>query len=102
MSVIVIYSSNKIGRNEYEHIRSKAGWESNPPEGIVSHACAFDSNGNLLIFDVWETEAQMEKFMSGRIGPVVSQMGLPPPGIKVLPAHNVNVFAPANEFAVAG
>jgi hypothetical protein len=45
------------------------------PEGLLIHTAGFDHDAGLFrIFDVWETRAHGEKFITERLNPVVEPM----------------------------
>ena len=45
------------------------------PEGLLIHTAGFDLDAGVFrIFDVWETRAQGEKFISERLQPILEPM----------------------------
>ena len=48
------------------------------PDGILSHAAAVQGDA-FVVFEVWESQAQQEAFMSSRLGPALGQAGAPQP-----------------------
>ena len=48
------------------------------PPGILSHAAAVQGDA-FVVFEVWESKAQQEEFMSSRLGPALGQAGAPEP-----------------------
>lgn len=48
------------------------------PAGIVSHAAGVQGDA-FVVFEVWESKAQQEEFMSSRLGPALGQAGAPEP-----------------------
>lgn len=62
----------------YEQIRAKLGDE--PPKGLITHVAIKQPEG-LRYIDVWDTEADWERFREERLEPVVGEVlasyGLP-------------------------
>ncbi len=48
------------------------------PDGLVSHVGA-SKDGGLVVFEVWESQAKQEAFMSGRLGAALAEASAPPP-----------------------
>jgi len=53
----------------YERIRHGLGDE--PPAGLIVHLAVAKPDGGLRYYDVWETEADFERFGEERLHPVV-------------------------------
>ncbi|HEY5977796.1 MAG TPA: hypothetical protein VIT85_08050 [Solirubrobacterales bacterium] len=75
---------------QYEAVHEQMGVESDPPEGMIFHA-AGPIDGGWGVLDFWESRAQFDAFLEGRIGPAMAALGdaaLPNPEIKEFPVHN--------------
>ena len=48
------------------------------PAGLISHTGA-TGGGNLVVFEVWDSVASQEAFMSSRLGAALAQVGVPEP-----------------------
>ena len=48
------------------------------PDGILSHTGAIEGD-SIVVFEVWESRAKQEAFMSARLGPALAQAGVPQP-----------------------
>ena len=44
------------------------------PEGNLVHTAGFAPDGTFRIFDVWETQEQMDAFMNDTLGPMLGEM----------------------------
>jgi hypothetical protein len=53
----------------YERIRDGLGDE--PPAGLIIHLAVEQPEGGVRYYDVWETEADFERFAEERLHPVV-------------------------------
>ena len=53
------------------------------PDGLVSHSAGWDEDAGVFrIFDIWETQAQAQRFIDGTLMPFVQQFmasGAAPP-----------------------
>ena len=56
----------------YQRIRDGLGPEL--PKGLLSHTAAELPEGGLRYYDVWESEADWDRFAEERLHPVVHQM----------------------------
>jgi hypothetical protein len=78
-------------------VTEEMGVDADPPKGMIVHV-HYEENGQIHIFDIWDSEADYQDFAENRLGPamakVAQQQGvpLPPPdagGPDVVPAHRV-------------
>lgn len=53
--------------------------EGDWPAGLLSHTGATNAAGDLMVFEVWDSQASQEAFMSSRLGPALGQAGVPQP-----------------------
>ena len=63
-----------------KHVESSVG----VPDGLVSHSAGFDEDAGVFrIFDIWESEAQAQRFLDETImpalEPLMSSGDAPPP-----------------------
>lgn len=58
-----------INAEIYSHI--VAGLGEAPPKGMISHLAVERPEGGLRYIDIWETEADFERFAEERLHPVV-------------------------------
>ena len=49
------------------------------PVGLLSHTGAAGSDGGFVVFEVWESQEAQAAWMASRLGPALSQAGLPEP-----------------------
>jgi len=61
------------------------------PDGAIFHWVAKTDDG-ILVVDVWETDAQFNRFAEEQIGPYTQQVGIPaPPVVTRYEVHNTLV-----------
>jgi hypothetical protein len=87
MAVLLSLRWAGVTPEKYEAARSRIRWEEEPPPGIVMHAAAFDDEG-IRVFDVWDTEADWERFAAEQLGPTAKEVGIVgEPETELLPLH---------------
>jgi hypothetical protein len=87
MAIVMVMHWPEVGKEQYEEARKRVNWEGKQPEGARNHVSWFD-NG-LHVVDVWESEADLNRFIEQRLMPVVKgEMKTPgDPRVQVFPAH---------------
>jgi hypothetical protein len=55
-----------VSREDLEALSAAAGSVENPPEGLIVHT-ATETAGGVRVVDVWESQAQFEKFRDDRL-----------------------------------
>jgi hypothetical protein len=80
--------------DQYDEVRKRVGWESNPAAGGLFHVASFGPaytpgvDGALYVTDIWESAAQFEEFAGTRLMPVVKELGITSePTIVMLDTH---------------
>jgi hypothetical protein len=77
---------------QYDAMNAEMGVEENRPDGLIFHAAGPIKDG-WGILDFWESRAQFDTFLEGRIGPAAAALGdagpPSPPEIKEFPVHNM-------------
>ena len=69
-----------INRDVYADIIAELGQD--PPVGLIVHIAQVMNDGHLQYLDVWESEADCDRFTHDRLHPVVG---------RVLARHNIRV-----------
>jgi hypothetical protein len=76
---------------QYDAVNAEMGVEADPPEGLIFHAGGPIDDG-WGVLDFWESRAQFDAFLEGRIGPAIAALGdaapPSPPTIMEFPVHN--------------
>ena len=57
----------------YDAISERLGAVEDPPRGMLMHTAGFTGTG-FRIFDVWETQADFDIFLTERLMPVVMEI----------------------------
>jgi hypothetical protein len=77
----------------YDALRRTVNWETDPPEGLLSHVAWF-RDGGITVMDVWESSDNFDDFMQRRLMPGIKQVGIAgQPVLKWFDAHAF--FTPA-------
>jgi hypothetical protein len=79
----LILEFSGVGEDEYTAVNKVLGidqttGEGDWPAGMLSHTGAVGAGG-LLVFEVWDSQASQEAFMTTRLGPALGQTGMPAP-----------------------
>ena len=61
MSIVVSTNWPYVTPEQYEALHEAVRYETDPPQGAVSHLAWF-TEGGLNVVDVWETQADFEQF----------------------------------------
>jgi heme-degrading monooxygenase HmoA len=79
MAVLMIIDWQGASVDDYDRVNEQMGIRSDAdaPEGLLVHTAAIDDAGNLIIADVWESEAALGQFAQARLMPAAHEVGLP-------------------------
>ncbi|MCX4984832.1 hypothetical protein [Streptomyces sp. NBC_00572] len=88
MAIFVHAVLSGITTDQYDALNARLRSTPDIFDGCVSHTCA-KADGGLEIFDVWETEEQMNAF-AARMMPIAAEEGWPvtDAGPEVMAVHN--------------
>ena len=83
MAQSIILEFKGAGKNEYDQVNKLLGIDmatgaGDWPAGLLQHTGAVAANGDLVVYEVWESKAVQESFM-GRLGPALHGAGVPEP-----------------------
>lgn len=99
MAIVAMFTGQGYTKDMYEILRKEVNWEHNQPSGGMFHVASFDKAGNTIhVTDIWESEEQLNKFVSSRLMPVMQKHKMPPPKTEVYEVHNINVFPQMDKF----
>ena len=73
---------------QYDQAISQVQDQLRRAPGFVSHA-AGPIDGGYRVVEIWESRAEMERFLQQTIMPMAQRVGLPPFEPQVLPVDNV-------------
>jgi hypothetical protein len=85
-----------FGVDTYERVNNELGidmgtGEGDWPDGLISHTGA-GKDGGWVVFEVWRSKADQERFMAERLGPALAAGGVGSPPSRVewlaLAAHH--------------
>ena len=75
MAVVMSMRWVGITPEEYEQARQSVGCEREPPEGGLHHVAWFEG-GALRVVDVWDSEADFQRFADERLMPGLASAGI--------------------------
>jgi hypothetical protein len=88
MALAVYFHPEKLNAAQYDEVVNKlqaaGAWQ---PKGRLHHSC-FGTGDNLMVYEVWESQADFEAF-GAQLMPIVSAMGMNPGQPDVMPLHNI-------------
>lgn len=78
----------------YDAINRELNAEADKPAGLIVHSAGFTDDGVFRIYDVWESQEHLDRFLDDRLMPVVGKMmaaggDAPPPRQYTYELHNV-------------
>lgn len=84
MSDVLILEFDGATGKHYEAVNDLLGIDMHSgkgdwPAGLMSHTGASTSDGNLLVFEVWDSQDSQAKFMETRLGPSLAKAEVPQP-----------------------
>ena len=84
MSEALILEFQGVTVDQYQAVNKLLGLdaatgEGNSPPGLLSHTGATAADGNLMVFELWDSQAAQGAFMGGALGAALGQAGLPAP-----------------------
>ena len=88
MAIGMYFSPESMTAAQYDEIMRRldqAGAGS--PKGRLFHSC-FGSGDKLMVFDVWESQADFEAF-GPTMMPILGEIGVDPGQPDVMPMHNM-------------
>jgi hypothetical protein len=100
MAILGIFTGEGFTKQMYEQLRKEVNWEHNHPAGVILHAAGLDSSGNIQVADIWESEQDLNNFISSRLKPAMEKINAPMPKGEIFPIHNVNAFQGIDTYRV--
>ena len=84
MSEALILEFQGVTVDQYNAVNTLLGLDSqtgvgNSPAGLLSHTGATTAGGDLVVFELWDSQASQAAFMGGALGAALGQAGLPAP-----------------------
>ena len=84
MSDALVLEFQGVTADQYRAVNAVLGLdpvtgEGDWPAGLLSHTGATGAAGELIVFEVWDSQESQGTFMASRLGPALGQVGLPEP-----------------------
>jgi hypothetical protein len=61
----------------YDRLHERITSADTPPDGFLVHTAGATPDGGFRIFEVWESEAQFQRFVDERLMPLLEEMDAP-------------------------
>ena len=92
MAVVMQMHWPEVSKEQYDRARHEVNWEKDVPRGAKFHVAWFADDG-LRVIDLWDSEADFNRFVADRLMPAVKNIGIQgEPRVKIAEAHAI--FAP--------
>ena len=72
--IAVYLHPDGMTKTQYEQIAGKLEASAAPRQGLKHHSC-FGEDGHLMVFDVWESQADWDAFVS-HLTPILEELGI--------------------------
>jgi hypothetical protein len=87
-------AEDDLSTTNYDGVNGRLGADTDPPAGLLVHTAGFTGTGLFRIADVWESEADWERFRDGRLAEAMKPMmesgeGTPPSAEYSYELHHV-------------
>src|SRR6476660_2624353 len=101
MPILVIFTGNNITKQLYEKLRKEIDWEHQQPSGLIIHAAAFDDSGNnVRVMDIWESEKDLNNFVSNKLMPIMQDNKVHKPNDEMLQINDIKKYKNNNKYRV--
>ncbi len=88
MPVMMVMRWPGVSKDQYEKVRKATNFEGEFPQGAMFHVVSF-GDGAMHVTDIWESEADFQRFMDERLGGAVADAGITTqPESAFYPMHN--------------
>ena len=92
MATVMLMHWPEVSIDQYEQARKEINWEGNVPPGAKFHVAWMGKDG-FHVLDLWESQADFERFTQERLMPGVQKIGIQgQPKVEFFDAHAI--FAP--------
>jgi hypothetical protein len=89
MAILIVNQGADWNQDIYDRILERVIPDpSNPPEGMTAHFAGPNQNGGWQVADVWESEADWERFRDETLIPAAQEMQAPPFDTNIGDLHN--------------
>ncbi len=101
MSILAIFTADNVNKQMYETLRKEVDWEHDHPKGLILHSAAFDTSGNnVRVADIWESEEDLNNFVSSRLMPVMQKGQVPAPKVEIFQINDVSAYSGIDKYKV--
>ena len=84
MAEALLFEFTGVTADQYRTVNKTIGLDPESEDGpwpldLHSHTAAVDADGNLFVFEVWESQESQAAWMATRLGPALVRVGVPEP-----------------------
>jgi hypothetical protein len=96
MAILAIFRGDNITKQMYESLRKEVDWEHKHPTGLILHVAGLSGSGNFdrveQVFDVWESEQDLNNFINSRFKPAAERINVPAPKVEILQIYDISAY----------
>jgi hypothetical protein len=71
---VVVQYTTDVGPDEYDAVVSGMRFHDELPEGLIVHTAAVTGDGQMRVFDVWQSQEAHARFVESRLKPAISEV----------------------------
>lgn len=84
MAAALILEFEGVTKKEYDAVNAALGidpttGEGDWPDGLISHSGGLNTDGHLVVMEVWDSPEHQARFMEGRLGEALGKGGVTEP-----------------------
>ena len=89
MAILMMFEADST-EEQYHAVNAAMGihGDEDAPDGLISHQ-AGQTDGKVLVVDVWESDEKLRKFFDERLGAALASAGVAAGEPTILPVHNM-------------
>ncbi len=87
MPVLYLFEFDDATLSDYDRVIQDLDFRGKPPAGQLCHL-AYEEDGRVRVMDVWETEADFERFFNDKLQRAMEKHHLGQPRMRKHPVHN--------------
>src|SRR4051812_39169690 len=92
MAILIVHEGADWNAEQYDQAMERLIPDpSDPPEGMVSTYGAPRESGGWRVVDVWDSQADWERFRDETLGPIMQDMQAPPFTSEITEVHKAIV-----------
>jgi heme-degrading monooxygenase HmoA len=71
---VVVQYTTAVGPDEYDEVVSAMRFHDELPDGLIVHTAAITREGEMRVFDVWQSREAHDRFVKSRLRPAIHEV----------------------------